>query len=78
MSQGQISSCNLPPPTLPMSASEGPPRKTGREPRAALWTLTLCSVALMLATEHESTLRAGLPVTLLGAPLSHPRARSGA
>ena len=78
MSQGQISSCNLPHPTLALSASEGPPCKTGREPRAALWTLTLCSVALMLATERESTLRAGLPFTLLGAPLSNPRARSGA
>ena len=78
MSQGQISSCNLPPPTLTLSATEGPPPKTGLEARAALWTLTLCSVALMLATDRESTLRAGLPVTLLGIPPSNPRARSGA
>ena len=78
MSQGQISSCSLPPPTVTLSATEGPPPKTGLEARAALWTLTLCSVALMLATDHESTLRAGLPFTLLGVPPSNPRARSGA
>lgn len=47
MSQGQISGRNLPSPTLILFATEGPPQRQASA-RAALWTLILCSVALML------------------------------
>lgn len=73
ITQGQIPAQNLPnsPITGPLSKIKGARQGSSVDTR------TLCFVALVLASEYESTLRVRLQFKLLDIPFSNPRTRPG-